>query len=79
MSICPNVLYQYLLEDVLPFDRGLSGPDATRTDVAVNALKEGFLKKFEEDPLEGAETAALEKFLAVNERGRTWTLEELES
>lgn len=79
MSICPNVLFNHLLEDVLPFDRGRSGPDATRTDVAVKALKEGFLKKFEEAPLESAETAALEKFLAVNERGRTWTLEELES
>lgn len=79
MSICPNVLYRHLLEDVLPYDRGLSGPDASRTDVAVNAIKAGFLKKFEEDPLEVASTNALEKFRAVNERCRNWTLESLDS
>lgn len=74
MSICPNVLYEALLEDVRPWLRDHCGPEASREEVAVKLLANGFLKKFEEFENPDADKAALSKFLAVNDRCRNWTL-----
>lgn len=74
MSICPNVLFDALLEDVRDYHVPNPGPEASRSEVAVDLLVKGFLKKFEEIESPEADAAALAKFLAVNKRCEEWTL-----
>lgn len=74
MSVCPSVLFDALVEDVQPYYVPSPGPEATRTEVAVDLLVKGFLKKFEEFENPEADAAALRKFLTVNDRCRDWAL-----
>lgn len=73
MSVCPILLQQALLEDVREINRS-TNPGASRLEFATAKLVESFLKKNEDDISSGADQAALDKFIAVNNRCGEWTL-----
>lgn len=73
MSVCSALLKEALLEDVSCVDWG-TNPGRTKVEFATAKLVESFLKKFQDEVADGADNAALAKFLAVNDRCERWTL-----
>ncbi len=79
MSSNSDALYLHLLADLDRYiDTSLPGwsVDSSYEQTAAYCLRDSFLKKFNEDlnPPELACRTALEKFMAVNERCRVWSL-----
>lgn len=79
MRVHPEVVYAALLSD-LQQHIDVSAPkpdvDSTPREVACYLLRDSLLKKFNEadDPSEQACDAAMEKFLAVNDRCASWEI-----
>lgn len=76
MDICPNALFNKLVEDLSRFEEfdklPLPSPDATYHEVAADALRRSLLKKYVSRIDKKADARALEKFLETDLRCSQW-------
>jgi hypothetical protein len=81
MGIHPDALFRTLLDDLAAEDSSRlylldsAPPDATTRQAACLSLRKSLLKKFKRKQTQEADTAALEKFLAINSKCEKWELQ----
>lgn len=74
-GISSFALYQYLLEDLLPFSALAGAPEIGIKGFAADLMARNFYKKFAQNVSDKADANALDKFLSVNKAAGVWNLQ----